>query len=368
MSSDRSHWDVAVVGAGVVGLAVGAVLARNGRRVVVIEQEPKVGSMTSSRNSGVIHAGLYYPPGSLKARLCREGRSRLLDRCNRDGIGHALTGKLIVACDPGEAKQLDAIEQNAVACGVASLLRLSRNEVRQREPLLCVTEALWSPESGIVDAHALVESYLREFRLHGGDLVTHTSVTGFSLAPSGVVVEAIGHHGEESHVNVERVVNAAGLGAPSIVVLAGGDMAGYGLAPHYCKGDYFWLSGLTKAPDTALIYPVPSGGGLGVHLTRDLAGRWRAGPDATYVDEISYKVDEAKAEQFANAVRRFFPSADQAQFSPDFSGVRPKLHGPRTPYSDFEIREEGPFVHLLGIESPGLTAAEALAIEVAQRF
>jgi L-2-hydroxyglutarate oxidase LhgO len=360
--------EVVVIGAGVVGLASAAALSREGRDVWVIEAEAGPGRVTSSRNSGVVHAGIYYPPGSLKAQSCVEGRALTYDRAERLGLPHQKTGKLIVAVEAAERPGLEQIAARAEAAGVP-LEWLDAEALRAREPLLRGVAALLSPESGVVDAHALVESYRAEAASHGADFVFHTRVVGLAPAGDALRVSTENDRGERLDVVARWVVNAAGLGADHVAALAGVDVDARGYRLHPCKGDYFALASSAPRPQTALVYPVPSGPGLGVHLTVDLGGRCVAGPDATFVTRRDdYAVDEQKREAFAASVARYLPSITIEHLSPDYAGIRPRLAGPGEPFRDFVLERdpevEG-LIHLIGIESPGLTAAPDLARRVA---
>jgi len=359
--------EVAVLGAGVIGLACGAELARRGRTVWVLERHEAPGRETSSRNSEVIHAGIYYPPGSLKARSCIEGRELLYARCERHGIGHRRLGKLIVATQDAELPALEAIAERATAAGAGGIAWLDEPEVREREPRVRACAGVWSPNTGIVDSHGLMASYEAELRAHGGELVTHTRVVGLAAKAHGWTVETIDGGGGSFTLDVGAVVNAAGLEADRMAELAGLDVDALGWRIHPCKGDYFSVAPSLGALTHHLVYPVPSGdGGLGVHVTLDLAGRLRLGPDANYVDTIDYAVDPARAEAFAEAARRYLPEVRAEHLAPEMAGIRPKLSGPGEPFRDFVVAETSEagapgMVHLVGIESPGLTASASLA-------
>jgi L-2-hydroxyglutarate oxidase LhgO len=359
--------EVAVVGAGVIGLACGAELARRGRTVWVLERHEAPGRETSSRNSEVVHAGIYYPPDSLKARSCVEGRELLYERCQRDGIGHRRLGKLIVAAREAERPALEAIAERATASGAGGITWLDEAEVREREPRVRAIAGVWSPNTGIVDGHGLMASYEAELRSLGGELVTNTRVVGLAAKAHGWTVETRDGDGASFSLDVGAVVNAAGLEADRMAELAGLDVDALGWRIRPCKGDYFSVAPALGALTSHLVYPVPSGdGGLGVHVTLDLAGRVRLGPDATYVDAIDYAVDPAKAEAFAEAARRYLPEVRAEHLAPEMAGIRPKLSGPGEPFRDFVLAESSDagapgMVHLVGIESPGLTAAASLA-------
>jgi L-2-hydroxyglutarate oxidase LhgO len=362
---------VAIIGAGVVGLACGAELARSGCGVVVLERHARPAHETSSRNSGVLHAGIYYPEGSLKALCCVEGRDLLYERCARLGIPHRRIGKLIVAADPGELGALDQIRTRAVANGAGGISALDAREVAQREPRVRALAALWSPNSGIVDAHALADSFQAELEAAGGEVAFRTEVLALQPAGSGWRIETRGPDGERFGLEVGSVVNSAGLECDRVAALAGVDVDALGWRLRPCKGDYFAAAPGLGALTRHLVYPVPAGGGLGIHVTVDLGGRYRLGPDAEYVERPSYAVDPAKAERFAASVARWLPEIRPEHLSPEMAGVRPKLQGPGEPFRDFVIADGAAAgapgtVHLIGIESPGLTAAPALARRVAR--
>ena len=360
-----------VVGAGVVGLAVAARLARQGSSVVVLDRNPKHGMETSSRNSQVVHAGIYYPAGSLKARLCVEGRQRVYDLCQRHDLPFAKIGKLITATRAEELPSLDAIAATALANGDA-LTRLTSAEAHALEPAIASVGALWSPESGIVDAHALMDHFLREALDAGAVFQPREEVVGLEPAPGGYRITARQAGGLES-ITAERVVNAAGLDADTVAALAGIDVDAAGYRLHWCKGSYF--SAATRLGKTVshLVYPVPARESLGVHVVLDTGGRLRFGPDAEYLPGRSadYRVAPEKRAEFAAAARRILPAVRDEDLEPDISGIRPKLQGKGEPFRDFVITEERErglpgFYDLIGIESPGLTAAPAIAEHLAE--
>lgn len=360
--------DVAVIGAGVVGLACAAALARRGHDVIVLERHDGPGRETSSRSSGVVHAGLYDPPGSRKAATCVEGRALLYARCARDGVPHAKTGKLVVATSDDEVELLEALATRGRANGAGALRMLGRAEVRRLEPRVRAAAALFSPESGIVDVHALATSHAAEAQAHGASFAYRTSVEGLEPRADGWALVTRDAGGERVVLRARRVVNAAGLGADRVASMAGLDVDTLGWRIRPCKGDYFALAPRLGAITTHLVYPVPTHAGLGVHVTMDLGGRYRAGPDAEYVDAPRYDVSPDRASAFGAALRRYLPEVRDDELTPDYAGVRPKLYGPGEPQRDF-VLEERPLglVHLVGIESPGITAAEALARLVAER-
>jgi L-2-hydroxyglutarate oxidase LhgO len=361
--------DTVVIGAGVVGLACAAALARRGLSVGVVERNRKVGQETSARNSGVIHAGLYYPAGSLKARLCVEGRALLYARCERHGVPHRRCGKLLVATDAAELAKLESIHRQASANGAGDVRLVDGAEVMRREPAVRAIGGLWSPATGIVDVHALVDCYRREAEDHGAMLALDNVVTGLDRRPGGWRVAMQTGAGSPSEIHAAWVVNAAGLDASRIAALAGLDVDGLGLRLYPCKGDYFVLAPRYTGTFTHLVYPVPVHAGLGVHITFDLSGRVLAGPDTEYVDSLRYDVDPGKAAAFGAALRRYLPHVRDEDLAPGYAGIRPKLQGPGEPVRDFVIadasRDGAPrLINLIGIESPGLTSSEAIAGEV----
>lgn len=371
-SSGRASINVAVIGAGVVGLACAAVIARRGRTVVVLERHSGRGRETSSRNSGVIHAGLYYPPGSLKSALCIRGRELLYARCEARGLPHRRTGKLIVAVDAAEVPALAAIQARAEACGAGRLTALDAADVRKLEPNVRAAAGLLSPASGIVDVHALMESYWAEAERNGASLSLFTRVAALERRGSQWEIDTISTAGDRFCISAERVVNAAGLWSDQVAELAGLDVDALGYRQRYCKGDYFSIrtSSSSQALTSRLVYPVPRGAGLGIHVTMDLGGRFTLGPDAEYIDAPRFDVDPRKAALFGAAARRYMPGITDESLAPDRSGVRPKLAGPGEAFRDFVIEEASAhgapgLVNLLGIESPGLTASEAIGERVA---
>jgi L-2-hydroxyglutarate oxidase LhgO len=357
--------DAIVIGAGVVGLAIARTLAMRGRNVLIVEAERMIGSGTSSRNSEVIHAGIYYPAGSLKARLCVEGRERLYAYCAARGVPHRRCGKLIVAAT-GQEAALAAIEHAAVANGVVDLEAIDSGRLRAHAPDLAGCGALYSPSTGIIDSHTLMLALLGEAETHGAMLAVDTRVEGVRRIADGWAIVVTGE--VDPVVAAPVLVNAAGLSAVDVAArIEGGDPA---LLPvqHYARGAYFAYSG--KHPFDNLVYPVPEPGGLGIHLTLDMGGSARFGPDVTWVDAPDYTVDPAQRDRFADAIRRYWPGVEAERLYPSYAGVRPKLSGPGEPAADFGI--DGPQAHghsglvnLFGIESPGLTASLAIAEHVA---
>ncbi|MBP4052318.1 NAD(P)/FAD-dependent oxidoreductase [Chromobacterium violaceum] len=348
-----------VIGAGVVGLAVARALAQAGREVVIVEAEPAMGLHASSRNSEVIHAGLYYPAGSLKARLCVAGRDALYRYCAERAIPHRRLGKLIVASRESQLAKLAALEAQARANGVADIRRLTASEARALEPALDCAAALLSPSTGIVDSHALMLSLLADAEAAGAQLALASPVEGGEVTPDGVALRVAG-----MALLAKRVVNAAGLFAPDVARAIAGLRADSIPPARYARGVYFSLQG--RAPFSRLVYPLPEAGGLGSHLTLDLAGQARFGPDVEWVDGVDYRVDPARADAFYRAVRAWWPQLPDGALAPGYAGIRAKIAGPGEPDADFVI--QGPAVHgapglvnLFGIESPGLTSCLAIA-------
>jgi len=348
-----------VIGAGVVGLAVGRRLALAGLNPLVLDAEAGFGTGTSSRNSEVIHAGLYYSPGTIKAVSCVRGKRALYDYCERRGIPHKRLGKLIVATSGAEVERLDEIEARARACDVP-VTRLSGAAAQRLEPELACVEALHSPTTGIIDSHAFMLALLGDLESNGGQYVGRARVTRIDANGSEWQL----HVNDEPAVSVPLIVNAAGLEAQQVAGLVEAISAAFIPRRHLARGRYFSVSG--RVGFQRLIYPVPVDGGLGVHLTLDMAGRARLGPDVTWVDRPDYEVDAGEAPRFAHAARRFWPGLTPDRLSPDYAGVRPKISGPGEPPGDFVISGPGRHgvrgvVNLFGIESPGLTASLALA-------
>ena len=351
-----------VIGAGVVGLAVARALAEAGRDVLVLEAAEGIGTETSSRNSEVIHAGIYYPRGSLMARLCVQGKKMLYAFCAEHGVAHRNCGKLIVATDAAEVEKLAGIRAGAAANGVDDLRLLTPAQARDMEPALACTAALLSPSTGIVDSHAYMLALQGAAEAAGALFAFHAPVTGGQAAGDGVELEVGG--AEPMRLAARLVVNAAGLHAPAVARRLRGMPAQLVPTQYYAKGNYFVLAG--RNPFGRLIYPVPVPGGLGVHLTIDLAGQARFGPDVEWVPAPDYGVDPGRADSFYAAIRRYWPALPDGALQPGYAGVRPKIVPPAVAKQDFVV--QGPAAHgvaglinLFGIESPGLTAAIALA-------
>jgi L-2-hydroxyglutarate oxidase LhgO len=353
-----------VVGAGVVGLALARTLSRRGLEVVVLEAEDRIGTGISSRSSEVLHAGLYYPAGSLKARLCVEGRRQLYAYCQARGVPHRRCGKLVVATDAGQEEALRALRARAEANGVEGLEWLDGPAARRLEPGLRCVAALHSTVTGIVDSHGLMRALRADAEEAGALVVPRSPVVGGRPTPAGLEVDVGG--AEPSTFLAGRVFNAAGLGAQGVARAFQGIRPGAVPPLRLAKGSYFGLAG--AAPFTRLVYPVPVHGGLGVHLTLDLGGQARFGPDVEWVEREDYRVDPARAEAFYAEVRRYWPDLPDGALQPAYAGIRPKLHGPGEPAPDFLVQREDAhgvpgLVNLFGIESPGLTACLALAEE-----
>ncbi len=363
--------DCIVIGAGVVGLAVARALALSGKEVVIVESSAEIGSATSSRNSEVIHAGIYYAEGSLKARLCVEGRNLLYDYCDRHAVPYSRCGKLIVATGADQRAGLERILARAHANGVHDLALMDRAGARALEPQLDCVAAVLSPSTGIVDSHTFMQQLLADAESAGAMLAVRSEVRAARIDGDAIAVDVVSGDGDQMTLLARQVINSAGLGAPRLARQFGGLPAAARPRPYFAKGNYFSLTG--KAPFSRLIYPIPEAGGLGVHLTLDLGGQARFGPDVEWLDidderQIDYQVDQRRGDSFYASIRRYWPQLPDDALQPSYAGVRPKLGGPGTE-ADFRI--EGPaqhgvagLVNLFGIESPGLTASLAIARHV----
>lgn len=354
--------DAVVVGAGIVGAAVARALALAGREVTLLEAEDHPGQHASSRNSEVIHAGIYYPPGSLKARTCIAGRDALYRYCSERGIAHRRIGKVLLAVHEAEVPELMRLEQNARTCGVDDLRRLDPAGLRALEPEVEACAALLSPSTGIVDSHGLLESLLADLQRSGGTLVCRTRVNGGSVGGAQPVLEL----DTRERLRCRLLVNCAGAQAPALAHALG--VAQSLLPPAYfVRGQWFALQG--RSPFGRLVYPLPEPGGLGIHVTLDLGGTVRFGPDVQWADGLDYRFDADRDALFRRAIARYYPGIAQRLLQPAHCGIRARISGPGEPVRDFRIdgpREHGipGLVNLFGIESPGLTAALALADRV----
>ncbi len=361
--------DCVVVGAGVVGLACAKWLAEAGRDVIVLEAADMIGSETSSRNSEVIHAGIYYPTGSFKAKACVEGKHFLYDYCAERGVPHKRIGKLIVASGESELPRLDTLKAQADANNVPDLESLSPASVHELEPEVFCVGALLSPSTGIIDSHGLMLAYQGDAEAAGAMLAFLSPVLGGEVRDDGILLRVGGE--EPMELLAATVINSAGLHAPNL------GRAIKGLPPetvpqdYLAKGNYYSLLG--KQPFRHLVYPMPVPGGLGVHVTLDMGGQCKFGPDVEWIEAVNYDVDPRRADSFYAAVRTYYPGLKDHSLVPSYAGIRPKIHGPGEPQPDFMI--QGPDAHgvpgmvnLYGIELPGLTASPAIAMEVLRRL
>ena len=361
-SSSFESVDCVVVGAGVVGLAVARALALAGREVIVIEAAESIGTETSSRNSEVIHAGIYYPKGSLMARTCVAGRRLLYAYCKAHGVPHLNCGKLIVATNEAESEKLAEIKGRAEANGVEGMRLVSTAEAMALEPNLKCTAALLSPATGIVDSHGYMLALQGDAEENGAMFAFLSPVERGRVREDGIELEVGGT--EPMKLRCRLMINSAGLHAPTLARKLAGMPADRIPTPYYAKGNYFTLAG--RSPFSRLIYPVPVPGGLGVHITVDLGGQAKFGPDVEWIDGIEYTVDPHRADKFYAAVRRYWPGLKDGALQPGYAGIRPKIVPQGAPAQDFVV--QGPAEHsvpglinLFGIESPGLTASLALA-------
>jgi L-2-hydroxyglutarate oxidase LhgO len=352
--------DVTIIGTGVIGLAIAAEIAKPSLNVYILEKNANHGGGISSRNSEVIHGGMYYPEGSLKATLCVSGRQMLYDLAVRNKIPHKKIGKLIVAVKPEETKEIERLYANGRKNGVRSLSIISKSRSAKMEPNIKAYTALHSPDTGIISAHDLMNYYLACTLSKKASIVYHTKVVQIEKEAGGYRLFTHNAKGENFEFNSAIVINAAGLESDTIANMMSGN---YQL--HYCKGDYCSIIGVKPGTVQRLIYPVPTNNhvGLGVHLTLDLNGRYKLGPDTTYIERVEdYVVAPEKATQFYQHARKFLPFLKEENVHPDMAGIRPKLQGPDDDFRDFVIKEDSPgFINLVGIESPGLTASPAIA-------
>lgn len=363
-SSEKA--DVVIIGAGVVGLAIASRIAGNGRQVYVLERHEKFGLETSGRSSEVIHSGIYYPPSSLKSGLCLRGNALVYELCKLYGIAHDPIGKIIVATDEDEVSRLEALFRSGVSAGVKGLKLLSAKEAKELEPDVEATAAIYSPATGIVDSFGLMKYFHDRALDKGVDIVYRSEVRGIERLGDGyrlTIYDGDGVFEFDAFV----LINSAGLGSEAVAAMAGIDTGRACYRLHPCKGEYFAVAPEKSRLLRHLVYPLPekSGTGLGIHSNIDLSGRMRLGPGSAYVSDIDYRVDASHRDFFAASVKRFLPFIEAADLEPDTSGIRPALQGPGEGFRDFVIREEADkglpgFINLIGIESPGLTAAPAI--------
>lgn len=357
-----------VIGAGVIGLAIGRALALKGREVMVLERHGLIGSETSARNSEVIHAGIYYPPGSLKAKLCLPGKHQLYEFCAENGIAHERLGKLIVAADEAQLPELERLHQQALATDLTDLVFYDRKKLQEIEPELDCAGGLWSPSTGIIDSHGLMLALQGGLEARGGQVVLNSTVREIVPCPGGYKVQVKTSDGDSMALTCRELIVSAGHGAPGLMA----DLPGANAPKAFlAKGNYFKLQG--KAPFSRLVYPVPEPGGSGVHITLDLQHQARFGPDVEWVEDIDYEVDPRRGDTFYAAIRSYWPGLPDNALIPDYCGFRPKISGPGEPAADFRI--DGPEAHgleglvaLYGMESPGLTSSLAIADEVVERL
>ena len=354
-----------IIGAGIVGLACGRALAGKGYEVIILEQHDDFGTETSARNSEVIHAGIYYPPGSLKSTLCVHGKALLYRFCKDYGVEHRQCGKLIVATTAAQETQLHAIKQKAEGNGVTDLVLINRTQAQALEPEVECIAALFSPSTGIIDSHGLMLALLGDAERYGAVLAVRTPVERIVAHNNHFEVMTGGDAPASISANI--VVNSAGLHAAKVAACIDGLAAQHVPTMRYAKGNYFSLSG--KAPFSRLVYPVPEPGGLGVHYTIDMGGQGRFGPDVQWIDQIDYQVDATRGEKFYDQIRRYWPKLHDGLLQPAYSGIRPKLVSAGEPEADFFI--QGPqqhglsgLINLFGIESPGLTSSLAIAEKI----
>jgi L-2-hydroxyglutarate oxidase LhgO len=355
--------DAIVIGAGVIGLAVARQLALAGREVLLLESNDSIGLETSSRNSGVIHAGIYYPPGSLKARCCVRGNQLLYDYCEKKRVSHSRCGKLIIASSADQQDRLKALQHNAIRSGVKNLVWLDQAHIHELEPHVRAIAGFLSPSTGVVDVHELMLALLADMEAAGGTLITHCKVLGGRT--NGKELELRVDNGGEYSFTATTVINAAGHGAADIARRISGFPVDEIPTVYPVRGHYYEHSG--KLPFSRLIYPLPGNTGLGIHATIDLAGQGRFGPDAEYNDTVDLSFDESRKPAFIEAIRSWYPDLDESRLQPGFVGVRPKLQGPGEDFADFVISRPADhgingLTNLFGIDSPGLTACLALAI------
>ena len=363
--------DITIIGAGVVGLAIAARLGDKNKEIYVLEKNPSFGQETSSRHSGVIHSGIYYPQGSLKSRLCVEGNKLLYEICRKYDVDHKQTGKLIVAAENKELQELEAFFQRGLQAGNRELKLISGEELKQIEPCVRAVAAIHSPLTGIIDSHGLMQCYILQAVEKGVQFAYQAEVIGIGKCAEGFQIKVKDVSGEFSFLT-RRLINSAGLYADKIAELAGIDLDKAGYKIHYCKGEYYSVGNGKNKLVQRLIYPVPSADltGLGIHITIDLEARMKLGPSAYYVDELDYSIDSRYKSLFYESAKAYLPELNFEDIEPEMAGIRPKVQGPGDNFRDYIIREEGDkglpgLINLVGIESPGLTCSPAIANYVA---
>lgn len=354
---------ITIIGAGLIGLAIAAELSNKYTDIFVLEKNDSFGQETSSRNSEVIHAGIYYPEDSLKLKLCIEGSKYLYETCEKGSIPFKRTGKMIVATEDSECEELESLFKQAKSNGLSELRLLDKKEIKKLEPDINAIEGIYSPRTGIIDTHSLMKYFVAMAKAEGVEIVYQTEVNLISKEPEGFV---LGLKQDQYRFRSNIVINSAGLSSDKIASLAGIDIYSLGYKLNLCKGDYFYYA--KPSPVSVLVYPLPSVNcvGLGVHATLDLGSRLRFGPDHEYIDRIDYRVDPEKAEKFYYAASKLIPDLEKDSLIPDMSGIRPKIQGPGDSFKDFVIKNESNlglngFINLVGIESPGLTACMAIS-------
>ncbi|MCK4307225.1 NAD(P)/FAD-dependent oxidoreductase [candidate division WOR-3 bacterium] len=362
--------DIAIIGAGVVGLAIGAELAQAGKEVYIFERNETFGQETSSRNSEVVHAGIYYPPGTLKAKTCVEGNALIYEICERYGIPYKKRGKLVVAISQDEMGELEELLERGKENGARNLKLISKSELKKLEPYVDGEGAIHSPTSGVIDSHSLMRYFAGVVKSNKGWIVYKANVVGIDKTSNGYKVMIVEDNKEHSSFRTRILINCAGLQSDKIAELVGIDIEEASYSLKFCKGDYFSVGNGKSNLLSHLVYPVPESDStvVGIHSTLDIQGRFRLGPDDYYIpeDKLDYTVDESKKEIFYNSAKRFLPFLELDDLEPEMSGIRPKLQGPDESYRDFVIQDEKEkgfpgFINLIGIESPGLTSAPAIA-------
>ena len=361
------HADITIIGAGVVGLAAAYALSEKGKSIIVLEKESGPGKGTSSRNSEVIHAGIYYPTGSLKARLCVEGARLLYTFCEKHDIPSRTLGKVIVAASVGEEPAIEGLWRQGTENGAEGLTMLTRTELNRKEPHVSGESALYSPRTGILDSHRLIK-ILEALALSQGCIILYNSpLSSIHALSDGFMCSVETRPSDSYNFNSTALINSAGLNSDTIASMAGIDVESAGYRIYPVKGQYFRVRGKKQGLVTGLVYPSPEKSltGLGIHVTKDLSGSVRLGPDARYVDEINYDVNPAHAGEFLQSARRLLPFLDEDDIMPDMAGIRPKIQPPDGAVRDFVIRHEADrglfgLINLIGIESPGLTGCLAI--------